>query len=38
MWDDFERTRPLSDPQGPADEEREVTPAKPRTARLAAKD
>ncbi len=37
MWDDFERTRPLSDPEVTEDEP-EVTLEKPETARLAAND
>ena len=37
MWEDFERTSPLSDPE-PADEEREVILEEPETPRLATKD
>jgi hypothetical protein len=37
MWDEFERTRPLSDPEVP-EEEPEVTLEKPQTTRLASKD
>ena len=38
MWDDFERTRPLSAPEITEDPEPEVILEKPGTARLAAKD
>jgi hypothetical protein len=37
MWDEFERTRPLSDPEVP-EEEPEVTLEKPETTRLASRD
>jgi hypothetical protein len=37
MWDEFDRTRPLSDPEV-TEEEPEVTLEKPNTAPLAAKD
>jgi hypothetical protein len=37
MWEEFERTRPLRDPQLP-EEEREVTFEQPETPRLATKD
>jgi hypothetical protein len=37
MWDEFERTRPLSDREV-TEEEPEVTLQKPETARLTAKD
>ena len=37
MWDEFERTRPLSDPEV-TQEQPEVTLDKPETVRLAAKD
>lgn len=37
MWEEFERTRPLSDP-GPTEEEREVILEEPETPRLAIKD
>ena len=37
MWEEFERTRPLSDPQLP-EEEREVILEEPETPRLATKD
>jgi hypothetical protein len=37
MWDEFERTRPLSDPEV-TEEEPEVTLSEPDTARLTQKD
>jgi hypothetical protein len=37
MWDEFERTRPLSDPEV-TEEESEVTLETPETVRLAGKD
>ncbi len=37
MWDEFERTRPLSDPEE-TEEEPEVTLEKPHITRLGAKD
>jgi hypothetical protein len=37
MWEEFERTRPLSDLELP-EEEREVTLEEPETRRLATKD
>ena len=37
MWDEFERTRPLGDPEV-TEEETEVTLEKPETVRLVAKD
>ena len=37
MWDEFERTRPLSDPEVTEDQP-EVTLEKPETVRLAGKD
>ena len=37
MWDEFERTRPLSDPEV-TEEPTEVTLEKPETAPLTAKD
>jgi hypothetical protein len=37
IWDEFERTRPLSDP-GVTEEEPEVILDEPETTRLAAKD
>ena len=37
MWDEFERTHPLSDPEV-TEKETEVTLEKPRTVRLAAND
>jgi hypothetical protein len=38
MWDEFERTRPLSDPEVAEDAEPEFTLAKPEPARLASRD
>lgn len=38
MWDEFERTRPLSDPDVTEDGEPEVMLEKPEPTRLAAKD
>jgi hypothetical protein len=37
MWEEFERTRPLSDPEV-TEEEPAVTPEKPKPTRLAARD
>jgi hypothetical protein len=37
MWDEFERTRPLSDPEV-TEKQPEVTLEKPETVRLAAND
>ena len=37
MWEEFDRTRPLSDPELP-EEEREVILEEPETQRLATKD
>jgi hypothetical protein len=37
MWDEFERTRPLSDP-GVTEEEPEVTLETPETTRIASKE
>jgi hypothetical protein len=38
MWDEFERTQPLSDPDASEDEESSITLDKPETAPLASND